>query len=243
MTYAPPYAAPVQMTDPTNVMGRRIGAYFIDVVVPGVIAFIVGFSIWVSSANEITGVPNHYCTDVTHTGYSCVQSGSSAFLATNADTRHAIVVGLLVWLLAPLNAIVLQGITGATVGKYMFGLRVVVADGSIAGFGRVLVRTLLFIVDDMCFALGRSHQRVGDPPAQACGRHGRGHVRRGQTLGGPARGGDAGAGRGLPGDVRAAAEHMGAAPEHGSAATQRVGAAVERRRCHERADRPGRAGS
>src|SRR6516225_3589878 len=133
MTYAPPYGAPV-MTDPTNVMGRRIAAYFIDVVLPTVAAFAVGFGIWFGDAHEITGVPNNYCNDVVHTGYACVQSGSSAFLATNADTSHAILIGFLIWSLAIVNAVVLQGSTGATVGKYIFGLRVVRADGSIAGF-------------------------------------------------------------------------------------------------------------
>ena len=63
MTYAPaPYAAPVQMTDPTNVMGRRIGAYFIDVVVPTVIAIIVGFTIWFGNASRIDRVPTNAAT-------------------------------------------------------------------------------------------------------------------------------------------------------------------------------------
>ena len=186
MTYAPaPYAAPVQMTDPTNVMGRRIGAYFIDVGVPTVIAIIVGFTIWLGSASRIDGVPTNYCNDVPHPGHACLQSGSTAYLATNSVTSRAFLVGFLIWSIAPLEAIILQGITGATVGKYMFGLRVVRADGSIAGFGWVLLRTFLFIVDNMCFAIvglvsssvTHPHRRVGDMAAGTfvVGKHSVGH--------------------------------------------------------------------
>ncbi|HEY3831277.1 MAG TPA: RDD family protein [Acidimicrobiia bacterium] len=176
MTYAPaPYAAPVQMTDPTNVMGRRIGAYFIDVVVPTVIALIVGFSIWFTSATQTLNQPTNSCNSVAfpHPGQSCFQSGSTVYLAPNSVTGRAFLIGFLIWSLAPLNAIVLQGITGATVGKYIFGLRVVRGDGSIAGFGWVLLRSFLFIVDNMCFAIvglvsssvTHPHRRVGDMAA------------------------------------------------------------------------------
>ncbi len=175
MTYATPtpYAAPAQLVDPTNVMGRRIAAYFIDVVLITAVAAVVGIVVWLGAATSFKNQPLNYCTNVAHPGQACLESNDTVYLASNSDTGRAIGVGALIWALAPLNAIVLQGITGATVGKHMLGLRVVRANGAIAGVGSILLRSVLFIVDNMCFAVvglvtalaTHPHRRVGDMAA------------------------------------------------------------------------------
>jgi hypothetical protein len=72
--------------------------------------------------------------------------------------------------LSLLNRWVLQALTGASIGKHLVGLRVVRADGRIAGAGRILLRELLLGVDAaiggmvglIAVLTTRSHQRVGD---------------------------------------------------------------------------------
>jgi uncharacterized RDD family membrane protein YckC len=43
--------------------------------------------------------------------------------------------------------VILEGFTGATIGKYLLGIKVVRGDGGRAGFGSSLIRNLLRIVD------------------------------------------------------------------------------------------------
>jgi uncharacterized RDD family membrane protein YckC len=163
--------APSTTLDPTNVMGRRIGAFIIDVVVPSVIALAIGWSIFVGSATKITGVSSDYCTFANrplHT--ACFQVGNDAYVGTSADARHAFTVAGLVYLIGALNLFVVQGISGAAVGKHIFGLRVIRADGSLVGFGWNALRTVLLVVDEFfCFLVGlitasvtHPHRRVGD---------------------------------------------------------------------------------
>jgi uncharacterized RDD family membrane protein YckC len=166
------YAPPTTMLDPTNVMGRRIGAWFIDVIVPTLIALIVGWSVFVGSATKYSGVPANYCSEVhlQSPGVACAQLGSDVYVGTSSDARRAFAVGGLIYLVGALNLFVLQGITGAALGKLVFGLRVVRGDGSIAGFGWNALRTVLLVVDQFfCALVGlitasvtHPHRRVGD---------------------------------------------------------------------------------
>ena len=165
------YAPPVASYDPTNVMGRRIGAWFIDVVVPTAIALAIGWSIFVGSATKITGVGSDYCTYANRPpNTACLQFGNDAYVGTSDDARHAVSVGGLISLIGALNLFVVQGLSGAALGKHIFGLRVVRADGSLAGFGWNALRTLLLVVDQfVCALVGiitasvtHPHRRVGD---------------------------------------------------------------------------------
>jgi uncharacterized RDD family membrane protein YckC len=169
MAYGPPTA-----TDPTNVMGRRIAAWFIDVIVPTVVAFILGYIVFIGAATKITGVPSDYCEfEQRASNTACVQLGDDAYIGTDDDVRAAVVVGGLVFLVGALNLFVVQGLTGAAVGKHMLGLRVVRQDGSIAKFGPNAARTLLLVVDHFfCYLVGlitalvtHPHRRVGDMAA------------------------------------------------------------------------------
>lgn len=106
--------------------------------------------------------------------YSCVGGGSSVDIASDDDTGAAVLAGGFVLFLIPLNLFLLQGITGASLGKRMLGLRVVRGDGRIAGFGWNALRTLLLFVPDLICAgivglitvsVTKPHRRVGDMAA------------------------------------------------------------------------------
>jgi uncharacterized RDD family membrane protein YckC len=67
---------------------------------------------------------------------------------------------------------VVAGITGATIGKVLVGIRVVQEDGSVVGIPRSLLRGLCFFVD--IFFVGivlasttRGHRRLGDMAAHS----------------------------------------------------------------------------
>ncbi len=193
MTFAPPPTA-VQAPNPTAVMGRRVAAFFIDVFAPLMGAIIAGVLLWVSSATQVENAGSNFCErfrarsatvsdevyDQFESGSTCFESGDTVLLASSDDTGRATLVGLAVSLLIPLNLFVLQGVTGAAAGKHMLGLRVVRADGSVAGFGWNALRTLLLFVataiTGFCFGIGwiaemivagvtKRHQRVGDMAA------------------------------------------------------------------------------
>lgn len=165
------YAPPVTSYDPTNVMGRRIGAWFIDVVIPSLIAVVIGWSVFVGSATKITGVSRDYCTYANRPlNTACFQLGNNAYVGTSSDARHAFAVAGLIYLIGALNLFVVQGLSGAALGKHIFGLRVVRADGSLVGFGWNALRTLFLVVDQFFCALPgiitasvtHPHRRVGD---------------------------------------------------------------------------------
>jgi uncharacterized RDD family membrane protein YckC len=73
---------------------------------------------------------------------------------------------LVVWLLA--NWIVLQGLTGYSVGKFVTRIRVVDGRGGVPGLGRALIRTLPLVIEQLgviaIWAMLRrpSRQRFGD---------------------------------------------------------------------------------
>ena len=169
MAYGPPTTL-----DPTNVMGRRIAAWFIDVIIPSVAAVIVGYIVFIGAATKVPAPTTNFCDFANRpTNSACLQVGDNAYIGTNDDVRAAFTAGGLVYLVGALNLFVVQGLTGASVGKHMIGLRVVKADGSITGFGSNAVRTLLLIVDQFfCFLVGlitalatHPHRRVGDMAA------------------------------------------------------------------------------
>jgi uncharacterized RDD family membrane protein YckC len=152
--------------DPTEVLGRRVVAYFIDFIL------FAGIFIAVMVAtrdHSYTGAPADACRTLRDGGFSgvCVQFGHRVYTWKGG---HAAFGYLLAAFLGLLNLVVLQGITGASVGKQIMGLRVVNAQGGPCGIGRAFVRTLLLIVDNFfCFLVGllvagltHPHRRVGD---------------------------------------------------------------------------------
>jgi uncharacterized RDD family membrane protein YckC len=167
MAYGPPTTL-----DPTNVMGRRIAAWFIDALIPTVIALAVGWSVFVGTATKYSPEPTGYCTEVhfQQPGAACFQLGNDVWVGTSADAHHAFAVGGLIYLIGAVNLFVIQGLTGAAIGKHMLGLRVVRENGSLVTFGWNALRTLLLVVDQFFCALPgiitagvtHPHRRIGD---------------------------------------------------------------------------------
>lgn len=169
------------LSDPTKIMGSRIGAFVLD----GVLAFAIVALVFVviDSSRIITqqhataAEARKVCLAINQPDAEgdprglCWVSGTETRLLNGTDLQaaqsHAVITGALVSLL---NYVVLSAVTGATIGKQLFGLRVVTARGQRAGFGRNLVRWLLFIVDTACCYLpglitaskSKGHRRVGD---------------------------------------------------------------------------------
>jgi uncharacterized RDD family membrane protein YckC len=130
--------------DTTDVVGRRIGALIIDSIVLGVVFVVIGLATGGGTASH---------------GHAGVHLGTSATL---------------VWLgFIYLYHFVCEATTGQTLGKKLLGIRVANLDGSKAGVGAVLVRTVLRLIDALpilyivglisVLATGRERrQRVGD---------------------------------------------------------------------------------
>jgi uncharacterized RDD family membrane protein YckC len=128
--------------DSTDVLGRRIGAGLLDLIVLVVLLIIVGV---IFGKGET--------------------SGSSA--SVNLEG-----VSALVWILLAFAYYgVLEATTGQTLGKKLLGIRVAKLDGSKPSGGAVAARTVLRIVDGLLFylvglivilATGQKRQRVGD---------------------------------------------------------------------------------
>jgi uncharacterized RDD family membrane protein YckC len=152
--------------DLTEVIGRRISAFVVDtLLVSGVSVALFA----VLKTNSYTGAPSDACQQLRDLGISdpCVQLGSHVYTWTGGRFALAIALAVLVSLV---NHVLLQGMTGASVGKMMLGLRVVDAGGRVCGVGRAIVRWLFLIVDQFfCFLVGliivlvtHPHRRVGD---------------------------------------------------------------------------------
>jgi uncharacterized RDD family membrane protein YckC len=166
-----PYAVP--RADPTNVMGQRIGAYAIDTLIATLVVIAVGLPVFFAQVDRASTKSTDYCTSYKneHSGGFCVTSAGTAYTMTSSKVSklsQAFYGAVIGWTL--LNAAILQGITGGTIGKLLLGLRVVRSDGRHAGIGRCLVRTvLLILIDSLCFIIGlvlslstSGHRRVGD---------------------------------------------------------------------------------
>jgi uncharacterized RDD family membrane protein YckC len=161
MSYGPP-----PTFDPTNVMGRRIGAWVIDVIP----ALVIGFVVVGHGMTRVDGAQANYCDlyrSVHGSGALCFQSGSTAYYSTSGFRGTGFLLSLIYWFAL---AGVLQGVTGATLGKHMLGLRVVDANGNIAGVGKALLRTFIGVFEiGFCFPIAlitalvtHPHRRVGD---------------------------------------------------------------------------------
>lgn len=191
MTYAQP------TTDPTAVMGRRIVAYLIDGIVGIALLAAVVMPLFAnkidSTSFETDTGASAFCENINDETFSEFEStdtgtrnelpADSSFCLNVNDTAYVIrgddansVFGqLTIWsyLTAGLNTIILQGLTGATVGKFLLGLRTVKEDGTRAGIGWNFLRQLVGVVDAFCCGIvgllvatnSKGHRRIGDMAA------------------------------------------------------------------------------
>ncbi len=135
-----------QAVAPPSVVGRRIGAGLVDLVLMMIVFAVLAD--WLRTAETVDGVE------------SSTLSGG------------AILAYLVVFLGYYAAA---EGLFGTTIGKALFGLIVVTVDGEFPRFGAVLTRTVLRLVDGLplvyvvgtitMFASARD-QRLGDIAAE-----------------------------------------------------------------------------
>jgi uncharacterized RDD family membrane protein YckC len=134
------------MDDPTEVLGRRIGAALIDLVVVAVLLVVLGILIGESETAD--------------GGAQVSLDGGPALLWAALSLFYYFAS---------------EAITGRTLGKRLLGLRVVAADGGRAGAGKIAIRTAFRLVDGIGFYFiglivvlvsGRRRQRLGDLAAQ-----------------------------------------------------------------------------
>ena len=171
-SYAPTYGPPA---DPTNVIGRRIGAWFIDLLV---YLILVVAAVSLSGTFEAHNVAvrgqtagDNYCSEWnrTHEGLCSYADGE----VTTVEFDRSYLGGA--FLVNLIGYIVIQGVTGGSLGKLAVGLRVVDEQGQKAGIGRSAIRTVLWVVDGIACGfpvLGgvlmvstKGHRRVGDMAA------------------------------------------------------------------------------
>jgi uncharacterized RDD family membrane protein YckC len=167
-------AAPASTYDPTAVLGRRYGAFVID----AVISLIVFGAFFFATASthtraEMLRMPGCHLSANDAAQVECdnravVTVNDTVYEAEGGPYLLACVVYTLLYFA------LMEGLTGATLGKHLTGLRVVTADGEKCGFGRALGRWAVFAVDGplslfLCgiitSAVSTGHRRLGDMAA------------------------------------------------------------------------------
>lgn len=160
--------------DPTAVMGRRTGAWVVDFLLFVLVAMFVGPTPLSPLAEYVDTdeFPGITCDVIESSNdvSTCLEFGDRLYFTEGGDAAIALVV---LWVAFPVVYAAVQGATGASPGKALFGVRVVDEQGNRPGFGRSLGRTALWIVDlaPWCipglvgFIVGltsKGHRRVGD---------------------------------------------------------------------------------
>jgi uncharacterized RDD family membrane protein YckC len=162
------------MDKPTNVIGRRIGAYFID----GFIVWVVGFALFFLFADKQSDIGRDVLSGdvpITESLYINVTLGDEKYSIVGSG-KFLTYVGLML-LIYWLYYGVLQGIKGWTPGKLALGIRTVAEEtGQPAGVGRATLRWVAWIVDSFPWFIPlvglitavttQKNQRVGDMVAK-----------------------------------------------------------------------------
>jgi hypothetical protein len=161
--------------DPTDVLGRRIAAFVIDYGI-AVILFAV-LVLGQATTQDFVSVDRatSFCDGINDgTEHICIPVNSSAYVYTEGDLLLATLLPLGYLFL---NAALLTGVAGWSIGKGVVGLRVVrQEDGRLCGVGRALSRWVMWIADGQpCGAplvgfivgtVSKGHRRVGDMVAR-----------------------------------------------------------------------------
>ncbi len=130
-------------SDPTAVLPRRIAAFIIDTIILGAFASIMLLPGLLFIAKGDVEPATDVCVDPPGVCFMSADN-SQVFFADNGNALAAVLLPVLLWLLMH---VVLQGLTGATPGKALMGLRTVKTDGlSVLGVGKAFARALPAIV-------------------------------------------------------------------------------------------------
>jgi uncharacterized RDD family membrane protein YckC len=175
---APAYPASYPTTsarrDPTAVLGRRYGAFFIDLAIC-LVAFTLLFFPFAKerSVAETLRLPGCHLSS---SDSSRVECNNRAVIQLN-DTVYEANGGVSLLLAAVFTFLyfgVIEAFFGGSLGKQMTRIRVVTPSGQRIGLWRSTVRWLLFLVDGpltlfLCgiitSAVSKGHRRVGDMAA------------------------------------------------------------------------------
>ena len=153
------------LTDPTAVVARRGGAWFIDVILTALAAAVPALVL--ADAYSLNRPSDGFEVE-RHAGEVGLFLFDTVVVLRNAEL--AITLGAFA-LAVLLVLVVLPGRRGWSPGYLAADLRLVRADGSHAGVGRALLRTLAWLVDGLPglplvgYAVARTtrrHQRLGD---------------------------------------------------------------------------------
>jgi uncharacterized RDD family membrane protein YckC len=156
-----PYAPP---RDPTAVLGRRFVAFAIDLFFLLVVGLIL---LATAKHNSFYDAPSDACSQIARSDSSvCWQITDRLYIWERGVFTRALLIGGFVGFL---DLVVLQTLTGASIGKLCVGLRVVEVQGNEARFLRVLGRWLFLAIDLGFLLVGvvstlvtRPHRRIGD---------------------------------------------------------------------------------
>lgn len=148
--------------DPTAVMGKRYGAFAIDLVM----AWAITIVIFLVLADSETAFFDPCGFDQSPT--LCIYAGETVYFAEGGTAATIVLLAIGQWL-ALFWAV--PAFTGGTLGKLMVGLRVIDGKtGELANAGKHLVRALFLAIDQFPFFLvgiitsssSKGHRRVGD---------------------------------------------------------------------------------
>lgn len=162
-----------------DVTGARIGAWVIDVIILGALGLLIVGGMRGMETNTFSSGQRAraYCESWEAENFgSCSTSRESdlgsrdfgSWTTTQIRWTPMLLAGSLNLILYPL----MQGLTGATPGKALVGLRVVRRDGQTCGVGRSFLRHVLWVADGVICGLPvvggavmlstQNKQRVGD---------------------------------------------------------------------------------
>ena len=144
--------------DPTNVVGRRVGAFLIDLL----IAAAISAASWYALTKEIEGPCFGGGIEIGGNcrGFTVGSSGQEIWGLIN------LIAGLVIFAVVP-------GLTGTSPGKSLTGIRVISRHGGKPGIGKALVRYVMWIVDAFPYIIpyltgfitaltDDQHRRLGD---------------------------------------------------------------------------------
>ncbi len=161
------------LSNPTAVVGRRIGAFLIDGLIGVTLIFVFALATFTNTelGDSFTAelqceVINEFSNDL------CVQAGTTVYVGTENEVEIITLIWL-AWVL--ISTMILPGITGWSPGKLLTGIRVVKADTfEKAGLGANILRGVLWVVDAFPYVApivggallaSKDHRRVGDRAA------------------------------------------------------------------------------
>jgi|GEM_PF-819801 len=181
-----PAATGGPQVDPTDIVGRRVGAFLLDFLIVGVLSLIIGLAgfsnAFSTDSTEFDSADEaiEYCEeanagspDLVGGDPICIPADVEAveisFDSSEGNVAILPIAHGALWLLQ----ILLQAFTGATIGKFMTGIRVVREDGGRPGIVRSAVRTIAYFIDGfpwfppmllglIASVTSKRHRRLGD---------------------------------------------------------------------------------